>query len=84
MSRKINSVDLTCKNWLPWQHTSRDQNTNLRSFIYSHTSTNPENLVKIGPVDVKISDLTEIAEKEINNKQRQNIKPPLVAADKVS
>jgi len=41
-------------------------------------------LVKIGPVDVEISDLTEIAEKEINNKQRQNIKPPLVAADKVS
>jgi len=33
---------------------------NFRSFIYSHSSTIPANSVKIGPVDVEITDLTEI------------------------
>jgi len=33
--------------------------TNFRSFIYSHSSTNPANLAKIGPVGVEIMGLTE-------------------------
>ena len=37
--------------------------TNFRSFIYSHSSTNTENLAKIGQVDVEIIGLTEIADK---------------------
>jgi len=37
-----------------------DQNTHVRLIIYIHSSTNPENLAKIGPVDVEIIGLTEI------------------------
>ena len=47
----------------------------------SHSSTNRENLAKIGPVDLNIIDLREIVKnKEINKKQRQNISPPAAAA----
>jgi len=31
--------------------------TNLRLIIYSHSSTNPKNLEKIGPVDFEINGL---------------------------
>jgi len=32
--------------------------TDLRLIIYSHSSTNPENVAKIDPVDVEIIGLT--------------------------
>jgi len=38
--------------------------TNFRLIIYSHSSTNPENLAKIGPADFKIAGLAEIVKKE--------------------
>jgi len=41
---------------------SRDRKTELRSFIYGQSFTNPANFVKIGPVDVEIIGLTEINE----------------------
>jgi len=41
----------------------KDQKGNFRSFIYSHSSTILANSAKIGPVDVEIIGLTEIAEK---------------------
>jgi len=41
----------------------RDQKTNFRSFIYSHSSTNPAHLVKIGPVDLEIIVPTKIIKK---------------------
>jgi len=50
---------------------------------YSHSSTKSENLPKIGPIDIEIIGLIEIAKnkyKEINKKQRQNISPPSTAA----
>jgi len=37
-----------------------DQNTHVRLIIYIHSSTSPENLAKIAPVDVEIIGLTEI------------------------
>ena len=43
-----------------------------RQNIYLHSSTNPENLAKIGPVDVEIIGLTGIVK---NKKQQQNIQP---------
>ena len=39
----------------------RGQRTNFRLIVYSHCSTNPENLAKIGPVDFEIIGLTRIA-----------------------
>jgi len=47
---------------------SRDRKTELRSFIYGQSFTNPANFVKIGPVDVEIIGLIEITEntKKIN------------------
>jgi len=36
------------------------EKNNFRSFIYSQSSTNPANFVKIGPVDVETIGLTEI------------------------
>ena len=37
----------TNKIWLPWQRHLRDRKTNFRLVIYSHSSTNLENLAKI-------------------------------------
>jgi len=51
-----------------------DRKTNLISIIYSHSSTNPDNFAKIGPVDVEIIGLTEIVKNKIY-KQQQNISP---------
>jgi len=50
MSLKISSMDKTYKNWLPWQRPLRDRKTNFRLIIHIRSSTNPENLAKIGPV----------------------------------
>jgi len=58
--KNISSVDETSKNWLPWQRPSRDQKTIFRLIIYSHSSTNPENLAKIGRVDFQITGPTGI------------------------
>ena len=59
---------------LSWQRPLRDQKTHSRSFIYSHSSTIPASLVKIGPVDVGIIGLSEIKKNFI--KHQQNISPP--------
>jgi len=44
----------------PQKLVATDRKTNLIAFIYSDSSTNPANLLKIGPVDVEITGLTEI------------------------
>jgi len=46
---------------------SRDRETNFRLFIHSHSSINPENLAKIGPVDFAIIGLTGIGKKYLRN-----------------
>jgi len=47
----------------------RERKTNFRSFIYSHSSTTPENLATIGRVYVEVIGLTEIVKKnKIKNK----------------
>jgi len=65
------------KNWLPRQRPSSDR-------LYSHTcsSTNPENLAKIDPVDFEITDLAEIVRNIniYNKKQQQNMSPPVAVA----
>jgi len=38
--------------------------TNFRSFIYSHRSTKPANMLKIDPVDIEIIGPTEIVKKK--------------------
>jgi len=70
-------ADKPNKNWLPRQRPLRDRKTNFRSFIYSQSSTNPADRVKIGPVNVDIIGLTEIVK---NKKQRQNLSPPCTAS----
>jgi len=50
------------KNWLPWQCPLRDRKANFRFTIYSHSSTNPENLAKIHSTDFEIIGLPGIAE----------------------
>ena len=47
-------VDLVNKNWLPWQVPYNKRSN------FSQSSTIPANFVKIGPVDVEITGLTEI------------------------
>jgi len=64
MSPKPNFADKTNNNWLPWQRPLGDRETNFRSIIYSHSSTNPENLAKIGLADFKIAGLAEIVKEE--------------------
>jgi len=45
----VNKAGKIC---LPWQRLLRYRNTKLRSFI--HSSANPDNLVKSGPVAFEI------------------------------
>jgi len=52
------------------------EKNNFRSFIYSQSSTNPANFVKIGPVDVETIRLTEINKNIKKIKHQQNISPP--------
>jgi len=59
MSPKISLLTKAKENWLPWQPPLRDRKPN---FICSHSSTNPENLVKIGPVDFETIGVIEIVE----------------------
>jgi len=44
--------------------------TNFTSFIYSHSSANPANLVNVGLVDVEKIGLTEIVRKETAAKHK--------------
>jgi len=46
---------------------------NFRLIIYSHSSTNPEHLVKIGPAHVEIIGLIGIVKKAVSKKQQQNM-----------
>jgi len=57
---KICSVKKANKNWLLWQRTSRDRKTNFRLIIYILCFTSPENLAKLGSVNVEIIGLTKI------------------------
>jgi len=57
---------LSPQNWLPWQRQ-------IVTYSQRHSSTKPENLVKIDSVDVEIIRLAEIVTiYKINKKQRQN------------
>ena len=47
-------------------------------FTNSRSSTNPENLTKIGPADVEKIGLTEIVKSQ---RSREHIAPPVPAAD---
>jgi len=42
-----------------WQYLVMDRKTSFGSFIYSHSSTNPANLVRTGLVDVEVTGLTD-------------------------
>jgi len=53
----------------------RDRKRYFGSFIYGQSSTSPANFVKIGPVDVEIIGVTEIAKKYLKIKQQQHISP---------
>jgi len=37
--QQISSVNKTNKNWLPWQRPAKDEKTNFRLIIYSHSSS---------------------------------------------
>jgi len=59
-------MDKTNKNWLPRQRPSSDRKTKFRLIIYSHSSTNQENSVKIDPADSEITGLTGIVKISVN------------------
>jgi len=59
-----------CRTWLPRQRPLNDRGAKFRLFIYSFSSTNRANLVKIGPVDFQIIGATEIAKKETTAEHR--------------
>jgi len=51
-----NGGRLCRKKWLPQQRPLMDRGkNNFTSSVYSQSSTNPANFVKIGPVDIEIS-----------------------------
>ena len=50
---------------------SLEGRNNFRSFIYSHSSTKPENSVKIGSVDVETIGLAEIVRTKKNKQETQ-------------
>ena len=56
-----NCVDKTNKNWLSRQRPLRDRKIIFFTLIInSHSSTNPENLAKVGPVDCVVIGPTEV------------------------
>ena len=57
---KIISVDKNDKNCLPWPRLFGYWKTSFRLIIYSHSSTNPENLAKISLVNFETICLTKI------------------------
>jgi len=70
---------------LPRQRPLRDRKRYFGSFIYGQSSTSPANFVKIGPVDVEIIGVTEIAKKIFKNKTAAEHKPsaPALRAEPV-
>ena len=61
----------------------RDREINYRLIIYSHSSTQPENLVKLGhdPVDIQIFVLAEIVKtNEKNETEAEHIARRLLSA----
>jgi len=69
MPSELRSVGKTNKNWLAWQRPLMDRKTNFRLIIYSRSSTNRDNLAKIGPANCQINGLTEI----VKSKKQQHI-----------
>jgi len=59
MSPKLSRVN-KIKKWLPWLRLFTDRKINFNLIIYSRICINPENLAKIGPVDLEIIGLTKI------------------------
>jgi len=55
------------KNWLPKQRPFTERKTNSRLFIYSRSSTDTANRVKIGVVDSKNIGLTKIDKNMLKN-----------------
>jgi len=54
MSPELNCVDKANKNWLSYQCPYKDGKTIFRLAIFSHSSTNSENLTKIDLVGFEI------------------------------
>jgi len=54
----LSCVDKNNKSWL--QRPLTDRKTTVRLIVYSLSSTNPDNVTKIGPVDFEIIGLTEV------------------------
>jgi len=70
MSPELSSAEKANKSWLPRQRPLRHgKQTNFKLIIHSHSSANPVNLVKIGPLDVELISLTAV----VNNKKQQQI-----------
>jgi len=64
----------TDKMWLPWQRPLMDRKIYFRLIIYSRSSTDPENLATIGPVDFEIIGLMGIT-KKVNKKTKAEHSP---------
>jgi len=58
MSLKLIFLDKTNKNRLSRRRPLKDRKTNFRSIVYSHSSTDPENVANINPVDFVMIVLT--------------------------
>jgi len=63
MSLKLSCADKTNNNWLQWRRSLLDRKANFRLIVYSHSSTNLENLANISLVDFEIISLAEIVKK---------------------
>jgi len=63
MSLKLNCADKTNNNSLQWRRSLLDRKANFRLIVYSHSSTNLENLANISLVDFEIICLAEIVKK---------------------
>jgi len=57
---------------LTWQRPLSERETNTKLNIYSHMTTNPENLVKVGLVDSEISLLQAIVKKDDGDEKERN------------
>jgi len=57
------------KNWFPWQCPLSDRKMNERLMKPSHTTTKPENLAVIGPVNSEVTGENLTTEKEKKTKK---------------
>ena len=64
---------LEYESWLPWQRPLKIRTSRFKSFIYSRAEPNGENRVKIRPVEVETTGLTEIVKNDNNKIQKQNL-----------